>query len=168
MTGTNDTAVTASATNHNSVTSNAVTTTINVQLGACSDFTNRNECRADPTCEWVGGKKGVCQDVVVGQCTDNDQDGYGNPGDASCPNGAATDCDDNDPAVNPGATEGPFDDQTCFDGLDNDCDGLTDLVSGFEDPDCQEQQDCSTNGDKTSCRDAGCKWVNKDKLCVNP
>jgi hypothetical protein len=55
-----------------------------------------------------------------GTCTDNDGDGYGSPGDASCPNGAAEDCNDADPAVNPGATE------NCTDGVDNDCDGQTD------------------------------------------
>lgn len=53
-------------------------------------------------------------------CTDVDQDGYGNPGDASCPKGSAMDCDDNDPAVSPGATE------NCTDNIDNNCNGLTD------------------------------------------
>jgi hypothetical protein len=38
-----------------------------------------------------------------GTCTDNDGDGFGNPGDASCPNGAATDCDDTDSNIYPGA-----------------------------------------------------------------
>jgi hypothetical protein len=57
-------------------------------------------------------------------CVDNDGDGYGNPGDPSCPNGSATDCDDNDPLVNPGATEGPYGNATCSDAKDNDCDGL--------------------------------------------
>ena len=59
-------------------------------------------------------------------CTDNDGDGYGNPGDPSCLNGSATDCNDNDPLVNPGATEGPYGSATCTDGKDNDCDYLID------------------------------------------
>ena len=49
-------------------------------------------------------------------CRDEDEDGY-------C---QGDDCDDGNGAVNPGATEGPFEDATCRDGLDNDCDGLTD------------------------------------------
>ena len=35
-------------------------------------------------------------------CTDNDNDGYGSPGDASCPNGAQTDCNDGDDSIYPG------------------------------------------------------------------
>ncbi|TNF52348.1 M6 family metalloprotease domain-containing protein, partial [bacterium] len=37
-------------------------------------------------------------------CTDNDGDGYGNPGDVSCPNGSQTDCDDNDGLEYPNQT----------------------------------------------------------------
>ena len=47
-------------------------------------------------------------------CTDNDGDGYGDGADCLGP-----DCDDGDPAINPGATE------VC-DGVDNDCDTQTD------------------------------------------
>ncbi|MCB9764470.1 MAG: FG-GAP repeat protein [Alphaproteobacteria bacterium] len=57
---------------------------------------------------------------------DDDGDGYGDPDDSAlacdAPAGAvadATDCDDDDAAVNPGATE------VC-NGLDDDCDGATD------------------------------------------
>ena len=71
-------------------------------------------------------------------CADNDHDGYGNPGNASCPNGSATDCNDNDQSVNPGATEGPYGHATCTDGKDNDCDGAIDAA----DTNCQ-----STNAD---------------------
>jgi hypothetical protein len=54
----------------------------------------------------------------------------------------------------PGA-EGPNGDPTCGDGLDNDCDGLTDA----NDPDCQAAVDCSQYGDRTSCKDdPACRW----------
>jgi len=55
-------------------------------------------------------------------CNDSDGDGYGNPGDASCPNGKATDCNDRNSAINPGATE------DCTDNVDNDCNGLVDTL----------------------------------------
>jgi hypothetical protein len=58
-------------------------------------------------------------DVVVLTCADADGDGYGNPGDSTCPAGPETDCDDGNPAVNPGAIE-------IGDGIDNDCNGVAD------------------------------------------
>lgn len=54
-------------------------------------------------------------------CTDADGDGYG-----VGPDCIGFDCDDANPAINPGATE------VCDDGMDNDCDGLVDS----RDPDC--------------------------------
>jgi hypothetical protein len=64
----------------------------------------------------------------------------------------------------PGApgTEGPVGNATCNDGLDNDCDGLTDEA----DPDCQAALECSDYTDRQSCRDAGCRW--KKNMCVDP
>jgi hypothetical protein len=47
-------------------------------------------------------------------CIDADGDGFGSPGDASCRNGSASDCDDHNPAVYPGAP------QVC-DGVNNNC-----------------------------------------------
>src|SRR5260221_8142288 len=62
-------------------------------------------------------------DSSITACTDHDGDGYGNPGDASCPNGASTDCDDFNSDVHPGASE------VC-NGIDDDCDGSVD--EGFD------------------------------------
>jgi hypothetical protein len=59
------------------------------------------------------------------ECIDYDRDGYGNPASESCPN-PGWDCNDNNPAINPGVVEGPYDDPSCNDGADNDCDGFPD------------------------------------------
>jgi hypothetical protein len=53
-------------------------------------------------------------------CIDNDGDGYGSNGVPLCPNGYETDCDDGNPAINPGAS-------------DNNCDGVDDNCSGTPD-----------------------------------
>ena len=58
--------------------------------------------------------------LVAASCGDADGDGYE---DETC---GGDDCDDGNPEVNPGRTEGPAADPTCLDGLDNDCDGATD------------------------------------------
>ncbi|MBD3868666.1 MAG: FG-GAP repeat protein, partial [Acidobacteria bacterium] len=60
-------------------------------------------------------------------CTDNDGDGYGATGHASCPQGATPDCDDTNAAVYPGATE------VC-DGVNNDCSdpGWPDTTGGID------------------------------------
>ena len=59
--------------------------------------------------------------------------------------------------------------EVCTDGVDNNCDGLTDCgdtVACGGDPACQ-QVDCSQFGDKTSCNaEATCRWHNKNKVCV--
>ena len=45
-----------------------------------------------------------------------------------------TDCDDQQADVNPDAAEGPVDSPVCYDGVDNNCDGLSDEDA----PDCRE------------------------------
>lgn len=69
---------------------------------------------------------GQSSPVTAPGCADNDTDGYGDPGDASCSGGPETDCDDGNAAINPAATE------DCLDEIDNDCDGLIDC----DDPEC--------------------------------
>jgi len=59
----------------------------------------------------------------TGSCADTDADGYGAPGDSSCPGGGATDCADTEPARSPGRLE-------ICDGADNDCDLAID--EGFD------------------------------------
>ncbi len=58
-------------------------------------------------------------DLRTAICNDNDGDGYGSPGDPTCPGGSATDCNDADGAVHPGAAE-------LCDNVDNDCNGSVD------------------------------------------
>ncbi|MFQ5526710.1 MAG: putative metal-binding motif-containing protein [Thermoanaerobaculia bacterium] len=65
----------------------------------------------------------------AGSCVDNDGDGYGFPGDASCPAGPEEDCNDSSPVVNPGHILVAAD---VGDGIDNDCDGFEEC---FEDLD---------------------------------
>lgn len=67
--------------------------------------------------------------AVNGGCGDVDGDGY--YAQAACP---PVDCNDNDPAIHPGATE------LCNDGVDNDCDGTvenatTGLLTWYPDAD---------------------------------
>ncbi|MFZ4857121.1 MAG: MopE-related protein [Desulfuromonadaceae bacterium] len=72
---------------------------------------------------------------VLAPCIDIDGDGYGSPGNAACPNGIAADCNDNNPAIHPGAAE-------LCDGVDNNCNGYTD--EGF-DADGDGVADCFDN-----------------------
>jgi hypothetical protein len=66
--------------------------------------------------------------IHQGSCTDEDQDEYSVDGGGCGP----VDCNDSDPGIHPGASEGPEGDATCSDGKDNDCDGLKDV----KDPGC--------------------------------
>ncbi|HOX46231.1 MAG TPA: hypothetical protein PK668_21690 [Myxococcota bacterium] len=94
---------------------------------------------------------------VDGECRggpmDRDGDGFV---DVAC---GGTDCQDLDPAIHPAAFEGPHGSPACADGLDNDCDGATDLADeGCHE--CEADSDCSDanlcNGAET-CLDSSCQ-----------
>jgi hypothetical protein len=78
----------------------------------------------------LGCAGGACLTTVI--CTDNDEDGYAVEG-GTC---GAVDCDDANPAVHPGATE------ICDNGIDDDCNGLTDV----DDPACVVCTDSDGDG----------------------
>jgi MYXO-CTERM domain-containing protein len=103
---------------------------------ACDDG---DACTTNDTC---GG--GVCAGLPL----DGDGDTYGP---LAC---GGFDCDDTDPAVNPGAFEGGVGDATCSDGLDNDCDGLTDA----------EEAACAACATDDDCRDGS--PCNGEEACV--
>jgi uncharacterized delta-60 repeat protein len=58
-------------------------------------------------------------------CHDLDGDGYGSPGTPECMF-PETDCDDTDPAINPGNPEDTW--PECHNGIDEDCDGYEDTL----------------------------------------
>jgi len=102
---------------------------------ACDDG---NDCSSTDTCQ-----SGTCTAGATDK--DDDSDTYY---DWSCPGG--TDCNDNDPLINPGIEEGPNGDPTCSDGWDNDCDTLVDMLdSGCmqcqDDIDCDDAKECTTD-----------------------
>jgi len=92
-------------------------------------------------------------------CTDNDEDGYGDPASGYC-DYPDEDCDDTNQYINPGNTEAAYGDPMCSDGDDNDCDGDIDI----DDNGCQE---CATGADCDDgdpCTDDTCV----DYVCVYP
>jgi hypothetical protein len=103
---------------------------------------------ADPDCDGI--KDSACDTGVPGICS---------IGELTCTGGAPECVQVVDPDV-----EGPFGDGTCDDGLDNDCDGLTDEA---EDPDCQPPGiPCSDHTTRDECRnDPNCRWKKGD--CIN-
>lgn len=91
-------------------------TTYDVSLDA-SDTVNSFGVAPDGTTPFILTAQG--DGFTFASCTDIDGDGYGNPGDAGCPNGASTDCDDNNSNIHFGARE-------ISNGVDEDCDGVKD------------------------------------------
>ncbi len=79
-----------------------------------------------------GGGPAFCSYDISFACSDLDEDGYGDPGCILCTY-AEADCDDTNPGVHPKASEGPPWSRSCNDGVDNDCNGMTD----GEDSGCQ-------------------------------
>ena len=72
---------------------------------------------------YVGGSGSVNAACIP----DLDGDGYASPGDPSCSGGPQTDCNDSNPAINPGALE-QDPSNNCADAIDNDCDTFVDCV----------------------------------------
>ncbi|MEM3154403.1 MAG: S8 family serine peptidase [Candidatus Woesearchaeota archaeon] len=103
--------------------------------------TNNNQCASD----YCNGQTGTCQAPPLG-CNDADQDGYGSPGSASCSAGSPlTDCDNNNPFINPGAIE------QC-NGIDDDCDGQTDEGGVCPpQPTCNDQDQDGYGNPATGC-----------------
>jgi hypothetical protein len=114
--------------------------------GLDNDCNAQTDC-ADANCDGAIGDVTTCG---VGVCEST--------GNLTCSGGAEVDtCTPGTPGV-----EGPDGDATCTDGLDNDCDGLTDA----NDTDCQPAVVCSDfNNDRKGCRNAGCNYNNKTGLC---
>lgn len=94
---------------------------------------------------------GCADGECIESCVDNDDDGYdvcnpGEPGD----DGEEVDCNDNNPNVNPGATE------VC-NQIDDDCDGLVDEGDVCVTYECSDG--VNNDGDAfTDCDDPGC-WT---------
>jgi hypothetical protein len=86
----------------------------------------------------------------AGQSLDTDGDGYGIGGACEGP----LDCENDDPAVYPGALE------ICDDGKDNNCDGLTDT----EDPSCPQNTDDDSGDDDNDDNDSGADDDNNDAV----
>ena len=76
------------------------------------------------------------------------------------------DCDDSEPAVNPGVNESPYGDPVCADGLDNDCDTQTDSAdNGCQQcsvaADCDDANPCTDD----DCVDSLCSYTNNTLPC---
>jgi len=112
----------------------------------------------------------VCADgLCTGEPLDADDDGYVAEG---CPGG--NDCNDSDVAINPGVFEGPAGAGVCDDGIDNDCDGNTDLDDATcgqcnNDSDCDDNNVC--NGAETcvanSCQPGTALDCDDDNPCTD-
>lgn len=87
-------------------------------------------------------------------CIDNDGDGYGSNGSPKCLNGTATDCNDSNPLINPGAQE------VCSDGIDNDCDSTVDAL----DTNCSPDLSVASVGNTPAGAKRGKSFMIKDTV----
>lgn len=147
-----------------------------------TDFDPNGEFDFDITLSDGNGTKIVCCEIIDAQglitqpfcdtielqivCNDEDGDGFGSPGDPSCPNGDATDCDDANAGVSPNASE------VCLNNTDDDCDGQTD--EDFNPPgitcppdavvECPGNTDPSATGEATATDDCAVASVGFDDV----
>ena len=87
-----------------------------------------------------GADAGQVYVLFGSSCVDQDGDGFGDPGDASCPGGGDLDCDDSAAGVHPGASE------SC-NGIDDDCDGS--IPADEADGDADGMRICDSDCDDT-------------------
>ncbi|MCB9786579.1 MAG: OmpA family protein [Deltaproteobacteria bacterium] len=105
-------------------------------------------------------------------CIDRDADGYGTPP-AGVPPAQVTclglDCNDQATAVNPDGSEGVGTVDSCGDGLDNNCDGLTDCsdVACYDAPNCVGEI-CQTTLPVTCGAPVTVKPAHDDFPCTAP
>ncbi len=114
--------------------------------GLDNDCDETTDC-ADTSCDGAVGPATQCG---LGVCAAT--------GNLTCSGGAEAD------TCTPGAPTEPGMEVSCGDGLDNDCDGLTDMA----DPDCAGPMACGDYPDKNSCNmDPNCEWDRKAGMCID-
>ena len=153
--------------------------------GAAFDCDDGDPC-TDDACDPVNGcsysyNTAACDDgnacTITDMCANGvcsggpmDVDGDGSVAEAC----GGDDCDDSNFDINPGVFEGPAGDATCTDGVDNNCNDLTDLAEATcgscnSDPECNDGNVC--NGSETcvanNCVAGTPLTCNDAQLCTN-